>query len=172
MALYGANALIAALSAFLEDGSDGYNVQLAALAPSLPTVQQFAYWTHNSKTTRNYPYLSAYCLDRGAELEHNLRVYEYSVEMNLVLLDGTIAGGEVELLQAAWLYADVMQRMWNRRTPAGREGYTLNNGGIGSPSRVRAATLDRVRIGEENLETRQGNLLVQMRATVSMIETW
>jgi len=124
-----------ALYAFLTDGSTGLNAETLAAMRSdlsittaeLPDIAIVERWYHRASQATSFPYLSIVISSSSAEQEPNSRFYSTTFTMGLVVLDAGIAGDEVDVVTALWRYGDALKTLFQRRTPRGRQGWTLNN---------------------------------------------
>lgn len=133
---------IDALYDLLTDGSTGLNAEtlpamrtaLSVGTDVLPNIGQIEKWYHRGPQATAFPYLSIVVNTTTGETELNSRLYSVSFDLGLVVLGQNIAGNEVAVMTAAWRYGDAIKTIMQRRTPMGKEGWTLD----GSTRIVRA----------------------------------
>lgn len=124
-----------AVNALLTDGTYGLNAEtlpamrtaLGLTSADLPDVAVFEKWYHRADQAVSFPYMSMVVSATTGELEANSRFYRVSFELGLVVLDQNIPGNEVDVMVAAWRYGDAIKTLFQRRTGAGGQGWTLGN---------------------------------------------
>ena len=122
-----------AVNAILTDGSTGLNAAtLPALRTALgigtgdlPNIATFETWYHRAEQANSFPYMSIVVNSTTGETETNSRFY--SVTFAIVTLDANIDGNERDVLVAGWRYGDALKTLFQRRTGAGGQGWTLGN---------------------------------------------
>lgn len=131
-----------AMMAMLTDATTGLNADtLPALRSSLgigigdlPKIQRFEAWYHRAEQSNLFPYVSVVVAGTTGEREANSRFYTVSFDLGMVVLDKDILGNEVDVMTAAWRYGDAIKTLFQRRTGAGAQGWTLGN----APGIIRA----------------------------------
>jgi hypothetical protein len=124
-----------AVFAMLTDGTTGLNAAtlpamrtaLGIGSSDLPDIAVFEKWYHRAEQSTAFPYLSVSVNGTTGEVETNSRFYRVTFDLGLVVLDSNIAGNEVDVLTAGWRYGDALKTLFQRRTGAGGQGWTLGN---------------------------------------------
>ena len=124
-----------AVTALLTDGSNGLNAStlptlrtaLSITTAELPDIGTVEKWYHRAEQANAFPYLSVVVNSTTGESEPNSRFYTVTFDLGLVVLDQDIAGNEVDVLTAGWRYGDAIKTLFQRRTGAGGQGWTLGN---------------------------------------------
>ena len=124
-----------AVNAILTDGTYGLNAvtlpamrtALSLTTAELPDVATFEKWYHRAEQANAFPYMSVVVNSTTGETEPNSRFYRVTFDLGLVVLDQDIAGNEVDVLTAGWRYGDAIKTIFQRRTSAGGQGWTLAN---------------------------------------------
>ena len=93
----------------------------------LPDGAVFEKWYHRAEQATAFPYLSVAVSGTSGEVETNSRFYRDTFDLGLVVLDSNIPGNEVDVLTAGWRYGDALKTLFQRRTGAGGQGWTLGN---------------------------------------------
>ena len=124
-----------AVNAILTDGSTGLNAAtLPALRTALgigtgdlPNIATFETWYHRAEQANSFPYMSIVVNSTTGETETNSRFYSVTFDLAIVTLDANIDGNERDVLVAGWRYGDALKTLFQRRTGAGGQGWTLGN---------------------------------------------
>ena len=124
-----------AVNAILTDGSTGLNAAtLPALRTALgigtgdlPNIATFETWYHRAEQANSFPYCSIVVNSTTGETETNSRFYRVTFDLAIVTLDANIDGNERDVLVAGWRYGDALKTLFQRRTGAGGQGWTLGN---------------------------------------------
>lgn len=149
MPYYGAEAAIEALDEFIIDGTYGFNAQLATMRSELsvstgdlPDVELFEKYYPKDLQARSFPHMSMVYLSDTAEQQANSRMINLSVETRLTVLDMNVGGTESAVGLAMCRYRDALTKIFLRRTPTGKQGWTLSNGGTAATGRVIRCTIE------------------------------
>tara|TARA_R110002074_G_scaffold58823_4_gene143724 strand:- start:995 stop:1537 length:543 start_codon:yes stop_codon:yes gene_type:complete len=149
MAYYGAEAAVEALHEFLTEGTYGYNAQLATMrsdlsvgTADLPDVLAFEKYYPKDLQARQFPHMSIVYLSDTAEQEANSRMINLSAELRLTVLDMNVGGSEAAVGLAMCRYRDALTKIFLRRLPMGKQGWTLSNGGTAATGRVIRCTIE------------------------------
>ena len=149
MAYYGAEAAVEALDEFLQDGTYGINAELATMrsvlsvsTAHLPDIAVFEKYYPKDLQGRSFPHMSMVYISDTAEQQANSRMINVSIEMRLTVLDLNVEGAESEVGLAMCRYRDALTKIFLRRTPRGKQGWTLSNGGTAATGRVIRCTIE------------------------------
>lgn len=149
MAYYGAEAAVEAMDEFLTDGSLGLNAQLATMrtekglsTADLPDVSQFEKFYPKGTQARQFPHLCVIYNSDTAEQQANSRMINVSLECRITVLDLNINGSEADVGLAMCRYRDALTKIFLRRLPRGKQGWTLSDGGTVAPGRVVRCTIE------------------------------
>lgn len=149
MAYYGAEAAVEAMDEFLQAATYGLNAELATMrtvlsitTDNLPDVAEFATYYPKGVQARSFPSLTTLYLSDTAEQEANSRMINLSLETRLTVLDLNVDGAEADVGLAVCRYRDALTKIFLRRTPTGKQGWTLSNGGTAATGRVIRCTID------------------------------
>tara|TARA_R100001594_G_scaffold25875_3_gene50416 strand:+ start:2141 stop:2683 length:543 start_codon:yes stop_codon:yes gene_type:complete len=150
MAYYGAEAAVEAMDEFLQDATYGFNAQLSTMrsdlslsTSDLPNVAEYSKYYPKATQARSFPSMGVIYLSDTAEQEANSRMINLSLETRLTVLDLNVNGSESEVGLAMCRYRDALTKIFIRRLPMGRQGWTLSNGGTSATGRVIRCTIER-----------------------------
>ena len=149
MAYYGAAAAVEAMGEFLTDGTYGLNAQLATMrsekslsAADLPDISQFEKFYPKGTQARQFPHMCTIYNSDTAQQEPNSRMINVSLESRITVLDLNNNGSEADVGLAMCRYRDALTKIFLRRLPTGRQGWTLSNGGTVATGRVIRCTIE------------------------------
>ena len=149
MAWYGAEAAVEALDEFLQESTYGINAQLGTMrtdlslsTAELPNIAAFEKYYPKDLQGRQFPHMSLVYVSDSAEQQANSRMINLSVEMRLTVLDLNVNGSESAVGLAMCRYRAALTKIFLRRTPLGKQGWTLNNGGTAATGRVIRCTIE------------------------------
>jgi hypothetical protein len=149
MAYYGAEAAVEAMSEFLTNDAYGLNPQLATMrsekgltTAQLPDISQFEKYYPKGMQSRQFPHMAIIYQSDTAEQQANSRMINVSIETRLTVLDLNINGSEADVGLAMCRYRDALTKIFLRRVPMGRQGWTLSNGGTAATGRVIRCTIE------------------------------
>ena len=117
---------------------------LGITTAELPDVASFEKWYHRADQARSFPYLSIVVNGTTGESSANSRMYSAEIDLGLVVLDANVSGDEAATMVATWRLGDAIKTIFNRRTGAGSEGWTL-----GGASGIIRATVDSQSVGAD-----------------------
>lgn len=180
MAYYGAEAAVEALDEFLQDATYGYNAQLATMrtdlsltTAELPDVAAFEKYYPKDLQGRSFPHMSLVYMSDTAEQVANSRMINVSIEMRLTVLDLNIGGSESAVGLAMCRYRDALMKIFLRRLPNGKQGWTLSNGGTAATGRVIRATVEQNRLAfDPEIQASTPNMMLQTSMLVRMQEDY
>jgi len=135
-----------AVYGFLIDETTGLNAEtlpamrtaLSVDSSNLPDVAVFERWYHRSSQATAFPYMSIIIDSTSAESAPNSRLYTVDFTVALVVLDANVDGDEADVVTALWRYGDALKTIFQRRTPAAKQGWTLD----GATGIIRAEITD------------------------------
>lgn len=149
MAYYGAEAAVEAMNEFLTNADYGLNAQLGTMraekglsTAELPGISQFEKFYPKGLQSRQFPHMCTIYNSDTAEQEPNSRMINVSLETRLIVLDLNINGSESDVGLAMCRYRDALTKIFLRRLPMGRQGWTLSNGGSVATGRVIRCTIE------------------------------
>jgi hypothetical protein len=149
VAYYGAEAAVEAMNEFLTSSDFGLNNQLSTMrsekglsTAELPDINQFEKFYPKGMQARQFPHVCVVYNSDTAEQEANSRMINVSLETRITVLDLNINGSEAEVGLAMCRYRDALTKIFLRRTPMGRQGWTLSNGGTAATGRVIRCTIE------------------------------
>lgn len=180
MAWYGAEAGVEALDEFLQDATYGINAQLGTMRTDLslttahlPDVAAFEKYYPKDLQGREFPHMSLVYTSDTAEQQANSRMINLSIEMRLTVLDLNVDGGESEVGLAMCRYRDALTKIFLRRTPLGKQGWTLSNGGTAATGRVIRCTIESNMLAfDPEIQASTPNMMLRTSLLVRMQEDY
>jgi hypothetical protein len=180
MAYYGAEAAVEAMDEFLQAATYGLNAQLGTMrsdlsltTAELPDVSQFEKYYPKGMQARQFPHLCVVYLSDTAEQEPNSRMINLSLETQLTVLDLNVSGTEAEVGLAMCRYRDALTKIYLRRTPVGKQGWTLSNGGTVATGRVIRCTIETHMLAfDPEIQASTPNMMLRTSYLVKMQEDY
>jgi len=180
MAWYGAEAGVEALDEFLQDATYGINPQLDTMrtdlsltTSDLPDVAAFEKYYPKDLQGRQFPHLSMVYTSDSAEQQANSRMINLSIEIRLTVLDLNVDGGASAVGLAMCRYRDAMTKIFLRRTPLGKQGWTLSNGGTAATGRVIRCTIESNTLAfDPEIQASTPNMMLRTSLLVRMQEDY
>jgi len=180
VAYYGAEAAVEALDEFLQDATYGLNAELATMrtvlsvtTDNLPDVAAFEKYYPKDLQGRSFPHLSMVYISDTAEQQPNSRMINVDIEIRITVLDLNVDGGASEVGLAMCRYRDAMTKMFIRRTPTGKQGWTLSNGGTVATGRVIRCTIESNMLAfDPEIQASTPNMMLRTSLLVRMQEDY
>ena len=180
MAYYGAEAAVEALAEFIEDATYGLNAQLATMrtdksltTSELPDVAAFEKYYPKDLQGRSFPHMSMVYVSDTAEQEANSRMINVFLEARLTVLDLNVNGSASEVGLAVSRYRDALVKIFLRRTPVGKQGWTLSNGGTAATGRVIRCTIESNTLAfDPEIQASTPNMMLRTSLLVRMQEDY
>jgi len=181
VAYYGSEAAVEAVEEFLNLASYGINDELATMrtvlsvtTDNLPDIAAVEKYYPKELQARQFPHMSIVYNSDTAEQQANSRMINLSLELRLTVLDMNVDGGATEVGLAMCRYRDALTKIFLRRTPMGKQGWTLNNGGTGTAQgRVIRATIEQNRLAfDPEIQASTPNMMLMTSLLVRMQEDY
>ena len=180
MAYYGAEGAVEAMDEFLQAATYGFNAQLATMrteksltAAELPDISQFEKYYPKGTQSRQFPHMSILYDSDTAEQEANSRMISLSLETRLTVLDLNVNGSEADVGLAMCRYRDALTKIFLRRTPANKQGWTLSNGGTVATGRVIRCTIETHTLAfDPEIQASTPNMMLRTTYLVRMQEDY
>ena len=181
MAYYGAEAGVEAVEEFLTEATYGINAELATMrgilgvtTTNLPDVRSVEKYYPKELQARQFPHLSVVYNSDTAEQQANSRMINLSIELRLTVLDQNVYGGAEAVGLAMCRYRDALTKIFLRRIPMGKQGWTLNNGGTGTAQgRVIRATIEQNQLAfDPEIQASTPNMMLRTSLLVRMQEDY
>jgi len=180
MAYYGAEAAVEAVSEFLQDGSYGINAELATMRSALslstsklPNIASFDKYFPKEMQARSFPNCSIIYLSDTGEQVANSRMIDVDIDIHITVLDMNVDGAAEDVGLAMCRYRDAMTKIFLRRLPNGKQGWTLNNGGTVATGRVIRATIDQNTLAfDPNIQASTPNMMLRTNINVRLQEDY
>ena len=170
-----------AVEEFLNLASYGINDELATMrtvlsvtTDNLPDIAAVEKYYPKELQARQFPHMSIVYNSDTAEQQANSRMINLSLELRLTVLDMNVDGGATEVGLAMCRYRDALTKIFLRRTPMGKQGWTLNNGGTGTAQgRVIRATIEQNRLAfDPEIQASTPNMMLMTSLLVRMQEDY
>jgi len=181
MAYYGSEAAVEAVDEFITAATYGINAELATMrtvlsvtTANLPDVASVEKYYPKDLQSREFPHLSIVYRSDTAEQQANSRMINLSIDLRLTVLDLNVDGGEGEMGLAMCRYRDALTKIFLRRTPMGKQGWTLSNGGTGTAQgRVIRATIEQNQLAfDPEIQASTPNMMLRTSLLVRMQEDY
>lgn len=181
MAYYGAEAAVEAVAEFINLGTYGINAELETMrtvlsvtTANLPDIAAVETYYPSDLQSREFPHLSIVYNSDTAEQQANSRMINLSIDLRLTVLDLNVDGGAGEVGIAMCRYRDALTKIFLRRTPMGKQGWTLNNGGTGTAQgRVIRATIEQNQLAfDPEIQASTPNMMLRTSLLVRMQEDY